>query len=278
MSASSENIYNFTAIPLESAFPNSLSLEDIQSYLSKWDVLSHLKIGKFRFDAPIDVKNTPHVEAFIASLFSSPVFLHDACSLISQPSENLQITGIDTTKPINYTLLPATITSMSVLDRLVDHKVVSKDYDCHKAETLISKTKISSNTSKFGPLASTTSLSSSLSSLKLTSSVLSRATGRIAQCPEDVVDNLVLSDLLRQALFNPAHELYALYSSQERAELFLRLLSVCVGGGELGQSEEALGAYAEVAKRICMCIGYVVCICVIAIYETNESRLGITHT
>ena len=77
-----------------------------------------------------------------------------------------------------------------------------------------------------------------------------RSSGSIVQCMPQYVDDICVSDKLRELLMIEDSEDYELYSDEERGEVLMRVLRACVVGGPLCQYEDNVKPYFQVTKAL----------------------------
>lgn len=85
---------------------------------------------------------------------------------------------------------------------------------------------------------------------RLTGAGIVRGTGGIVQCMPEYVDDVCISDKLRQMLLVEDSENFTLYSDDERDEVLMRILRACVVGGALCQYEDNIEPYFAVTKAL----------------------------
>jgi len=85
---------------------------------------------------------------------------------------------------------------------------------------------------------------------RLAAADIVRSSGSIVQCMPQYVDDICVSDKLRELLMIEDSEDYELYSDEERGEVLMRVLRACVVGGPLCQYEDNVKPYFQVTKAL----------------------------
>lgn len=72
--------------------------------------------------------------------------------------------------------------------------------------------------------------------------------GRIMGCYDEVYDDIVVSDKLREMLLNAESENISIYSEEERNEIIFKLFRLFVVGGSLAQPDGTTERYLDITK------------------------------
>jgi hypothetical protein len=270
--------FTFHNISTATAFPLSLNLVDVQTYLNKWGVAQSMVCAKFRYDAPFNPADEAQSSQFIRELLASPAFHASAAGQIAlhQPTQAahgrstvaaqkgwVRTTGLHPSVPIIVATKPATLTSLAFLDPLVEAGVVSRDWDPSK--TVISNATVApasaataaaaaaatpvQGKAKSGSAVAAANTARPANFLDLFASN-SAGAGRLSQCYESYCQAIRVDDGFRAALFDSDSAAADTVPPSVRRETLFSVLRLLAGGSGLAQADDTLLPYADVAKRL----------------------------